>query len=315
MTAQASGRRGVPAVAGAPRRNPWKKVLGRSQFRVGLVVLLITFGWYGIFVFGPVIRGFTLALQDFQLLDPASSPWVGFKNFEMWLTYDRFWEAVQNTLIYAGVSYVVSIPLALLIAWAISSVVRGRRIYEFTVFLPVVVSLVAIAMIFRMLMHPDFGMLNNILSSVGLPTSNWIFGQESALMAVILLDIWKGLGFHVVLLSAAMLAVSSDLIEAARLDGASGWQIFRNVTLPSITPTLALCSILIVHGGLGVYVTPVVLGPGPGSSTLMMNQLIVDTAFVSFEMSLAAAGSVILFVVVVLLTALQLRIARPPKDS
>lgn len=288
----------------------WGRVLKRPQFRLGAGVLIIAFGWYAIFVFGPVLRGFAISVQEFSILDPSSSPFVGLENFRALFGYDRFWISVGNTVVYTVVKYLIEVPLSLLLAWCITSVSRGRRFFEFVVFLPVVVSLVAISMLFRMLMNPDSGIFNKILGTLSLPTSRWIFGEESALASVVLVDVWKGLGFYVVLLAAAMLAVPKEQQEAALIDGASAWRVFRHVTIPSIMPTLALVSILTIHNGLSVYVTPVVLGPGPGTSTLLMNQFIVDTAFESFDMSLATAGSLVLFVFVLILTALQLRITR-----
>lgn len=217
---------------------------------------------------------------------------------------------VRNTLVYTVITYVASIPLALLVSWCITNVARGRRFYEFVAFLPVVVSVVAVSLLFRMIMNPDTGSLNRILSAIGLPTSDWIFGSDSALISVAIVDVWKSLGFYVVLLAGAMLAVSPELQDAARVDGANGWASFRYVTIPSIMPTLALVSIFTVLNGLAVYATPTVLGPGPGTSTLMINQFIVDTAFTSFNMSLATATSVVPFAFMLIVTLIQLRVLR-----
>lgn len=294
----------------APRRVTAAKILSRPQFKVGLVSLAVALAWYVVFVFRPVIQGFWISFQEYVVLDPGSSRFVGLTNFISLVTYDRFWISVGNTLAYTGLVYLLSVPVSLLMAWCITSVHRGRRFYEFVVFLPVVVSLVAMSMLFRMLMNPDFGIFNTVLGIMRLPTSQWIFGEESALFSVVLVDVWKGLGFYVVLLTGAMLAVPIDQQDAARVDGAGAGRVFWHVTMPSIMPTLALVSVFTVHNGLQVYVSPTVLGPGPGTSTLMLNEFIVDTAFVSFDMSLATAASMILFVFVLILTVLQLRILR-----
>jgi ABC-type sugar transport system permease subunit len=283
----------------------------RPQFWLGSISLLIAAAWYAIFVFRPAIRGFIMSALDYVVLDPGSSRFVGLHNFELLFGSQRFLTAALNTVLYTVLVYVFSVPISLLMAWCITNVVRGRRFYEFVVFLPVVVSLVAVSMLFRMLMNPDFGLFNTILYDLYLPTSKWIFGADSALYSVVLVDIWKGLGFYVILLTGAMLAVPADQQDAARVDGAGPWRVFRHVTIPSIMPTLALVSVFTVYNGLQVYVTPTVLGPGPGNSTLMVNQYIVDTAFLSFNLSLASAASVVLFVFVLILTVVQLRILRP----
>jgi ABC-type sugar transport system permease subunit len=301
-------RRSVPR---ARRTGAIRKALGRPQFWLGGITLIVAFGWYGAFVFHPMFKSFWISLLNYRVLDPESSVFVGLENFEILFTYDRFWIAVTNTLIYTVLTYVLSLPVSLLFSWCIANVVHGRRFYEFVVFLPFVVSLVAIAMLFRMIMNPDSGALNRIISSMGLPTSDWIFGTSSALLSVAIVDVWKSLGFFVVLLTGAMLAVSPELQDAARVDGAGGWGVFRHVTVPSIMPTLALVSIFTILTGLNVYVTPTVLGPGPGTSTLMINEFIVEEAFTSFNMSSATATSVVLFIFMLILTVIQLRVLRP----
>jgi multiple sugar transport system permease protein len=283
----------------------------RPQFWLGLISLLIAAGWYGIFVFRPVVRGFIMSVQDFKVLDPGSSRFVGLANFRLLFSSERFWTAAGHTLLYTALIYVFAVPMSLIVSWCITNVVHGRKFYQFVVFLPVVVSLVAVAMLFRMLMNPDFGLFNTILYNLYLPSSKWIFGADSALPSVVLVDIWKGVGFYVVLLTGAMLAVPADQQDSAKVDGAGPWRVFRHVTVPSIMPTLALVSVFTVYNGLGVYVTPTVLGPGPGTSTLMINQYIVNTAFTSFNLSLASAASVVLFAFVLILTVIQLRVLRP----
>jgi multiple sugar transport system permease protein len=283
----------------------------RPQFWLGLISLLIAAGWYGVFVFRPVFRGFLMSVQDFKVLDPSSSTFVGLANFRLLFSSERFWTAAGHTLLYTVLMYVFAMPISLLISWCITNVIHGRKFYQFVVFLPVVVSLVAVSMLFRMLMNPDFGLFNTILYNLYLPSSKWIFGADSALPSVVLVDIWKGVGFYVVLLTGAMLAVPADQQDSAKVDGAGPWRVFRHVTVPSIMPTLALVSVFTVFNGLGVYVTPTVLGPGPGTSTLMINEYIVGTAFTSFNLSLASAASVVLFVFVLILTVIQLRVLRP----
>jgi multiple sugar transport system permease protein len=292
------------------RRGPLRK----PQFWVGLVTLLVTFGWYAGFVFDPMIQSFRMSLQDFNVTQPDLSRFVGLDNYRSLISFDRFQITGMNTLIYAVVFYLLTMVLALLIAWCLANVLVGRRTYQFIIFLPVVVSLVAVSMLFRMIMNPDTGTLNRALNSVGLPGSQWIFGSDSALMSVVLVDVWKQLGFFVVLLTAAMLAVSPELIDQAKVDGAGGWKVFRHVTVPAIMPTIALVSIFAAFDGLQVYVTPTVLGPGPGNSTLMFNQFIVDEAFTSFNIGGATAASVVLFGVMLVLTLVQLKVLRSRSD-
>jgi multiple sugar transport system permease protein len=293
----------------------WRKVLNRPQFWIGAIALVVTFAWYGMFVFGPVLKTFVMSMQNYRVLNPASSPFVGLDNFIELFGYDRFWIAVWNTLVYTVLLYAFSLPISLLLAWCLARVTRGRQGYQFVIFLPVVVSIIAISMLFRMIMNPDTGTLNQLLALVGLPPSNWIFGSDSAIGALVLVEVWKSVGFYVVLLTAAILAVPTELNDAAIIDGANPWQTFFNVTLPSIMPTVAAVSILTVVNGMLVYVTPTVLGPGPGLSTLMINEFIVDEAFASFLFSSAAAVSVFVFLLMLLITVVQLFLLRSKGDQ
>ena len=292
-----------------PGRLPFRKVLRRPQFWFGLAVLLPSLAWFGYVAFWPIVRGLWLSLDHYQPVNPSMSRFAGFSNFNLLFTDPTFWTAVKNTLEYAFLVYAVSIPLGLLLAWAITTVKRGSRVYPFIVFLPPVVSLVAVSLLFRMLMDPQSGVFNEMLRALHLPTSQWIFGPGSALYSVVLVAVWQGVGISVLLFAAAMIAVSGSLYEAARVDGANTWQLFRHVTVPGIKPTITLVSVLTLIGGLQVYATPVVLGPGPGNSTLMLNQFIVEQ-FQSFNLGLACAAAVCLFAMVLLLTLIQLRILR-----
>lgn len=285
-----------------------RRALRRPQFWFGVGVLAPWLLWYGVFLFRPILMGFWMSVLKYSLLAPAESEFVGLRNFQTVFAYDRFWIALQNTVVYCVLQYALSMPLALLLAWCIVSVRRGRQFYQFVVFLPVVVSLVAISMLFKMLMDPQFGTFNQVLRLLGLPTSLWIAGSNTALISVIVVDVWKGLGFAVILLSTAMLNVPESFYDAARVDGASGWQLFRHVTLPLIANTFAMVSVLSVIGGLQVYVTPVVLGPGPGTTTLVINQLVVDEAFRAWRFGFATATSLVMFVLILALTVIQLRI-------
>jgi ABC-type sugar transport system permease subunit len=252
--------------------------------------------------------GFQLSVLKYNLLAPETSEFIGLRNFANVLAYDRFWIALKNTVTYCALQYFLAMPLALLVAWCIVSVRRARPFYQFVIFLPVVVSLVAISMLFKMLMDPQFGTFNQVLRLFGLPTSQWTASSGTALISIVLVDVWKGLGFSVILLSTAMLAVPETFYDAAKVDGANGWQMFRHVTLPLIANSFAMVSVLSVLGGLQVYVMPVILGPGPGTSTLVINQLIIDEAFRAWRFGFATAASLLMFVLILVLTVIQLRV-------
>jgi ABC-type sugar transport system permease subunit len=291
-----------------------RRVLKRPQFWFALVVLVPWLIWYLVFVYRPIFLGLEMSVLKYNLIEPAESVFVGLKNIQDVFTYDRFWIALRNTFAYAGLSYVLMMPVALLVSWCLVSLRRFRRIYEFIVFLPVVVSMVAISMLFRMLMDPQMGTFNQILRMMGLPTGQWINSSDTALPSIVAVDVWKSLGFYVILLSTAMLNIPESLYDAAKVDGATGWKMFRHIVLPLIANTLILVSVVLVIGTLQVYVSVTVLGPGPGTSTLVINQLIVAEGFTSWRFGFATAISLVMFAIILVLTVIQLRVLQPRWD-
>jgi multiple sugar transport system permease protein len=291
-----------------------RRALKKPQFWFGLVVLVPLVAWYIWFGFMPILRAFWMAVVDYNLLQPARSTFVGFKHFHTLFNYDLFRISVQHTLTYALVLYLVMLPLSLFVSVCLTSVVRGRNFYQFFIFLPVVVSLVAISLLFKMLMDPQVGQFNRILRGLGLPGSRFLTGPESALFSVIGVDIWKSLGFYVVILTAGLLNIPEEMYDAAKVDGAGGWQCFRHITLPLLGHTLALVSVLIVMQGLQVFTQVQVMPPspgGPGNATYVMNLLVYTEAFTNLRFGFATAAAFTLFILIFVITLIQLRLIRP----
>lgn len=287
-----------------------KKVLTKPQFWFGLAVMVPWLVWYIVFLYRPILLGLRISVMKYNAINPDLSRFIGLDNFRNILTYSRFWVALRNTVTYSLLQYALSMPLALIVAWSLIRVKRRQRFYEFVVFLPYVVSMVAISLLFKMLMDPQFGTLNRILRAVGLPTSRWVSGSRTAMISVVIVAVWKGLGFPVVLLSTAMRAVPKSLYDAAEVDGATGFQLFRYVTLPLIANSIVMVSVMTVIGGLQVYVLPSVLGPGPGKSTLVMNQLIIDEAFSNWRFGFGAGMAFLMLILILVLTVFQMRVLR-----
>jgi ABC-type sugar transport system permease subunit len=289
-----------------------RRTLRRPQFWCGLAILGPTLLFYLLFAFFPIARGLWLAVVDYDFINRTSNGFVGVDNFRKLFLNPLLVIAMRNTVVLALLQFAVSLPLGLLVASCLVNVRRGRGLYQGAIFLPVVVSLVAIALLFRMLMDPDVGQFNTILRSLGLPTSQWLAGGESALPSIAAIDIWKGLGFLVVILSAGMLNIPHELYDAARVDGVNEWQRFRYLTLPLLGHTLALVMVLGMIGSLQVYTGPVVLtGGGPGNATYVYNMLIVAEAFGNFRFGIAAAAALLQFVLIFVISIVQLRLIRP----
>ncbi|HMN31204.1 MAG TPA: sugar ABC transporter permease [Caldilineaceae bacterium] len=291
-----------------------RRTLRKPQFWFGAFILVPLLAWYIIFGFWPIIRAFRMAVTDYQLLDPAASPFVGLKHFRMLFDYELFWISLKNTLLYAAAFYAIMLPLALLVAVALAAVKRGRNLYQALIFIPVVVSLVAISLLFKMLMDPQVGQLNAILRALGLPSSRFLSGPESALLSVVAVDVWKALGFYVIILTAGILNIPEEMYDAAKVDGAGAWPRFRHITIPLLAHTLALICVLIAMHGLQVFTQVVVMPPqagGPGRATYVMNLLVYNEAFMNLRFGFATATSFVLFLFILVITFIQFRVIRP----
>lgn len=296
-----------------PRRNTGvtiAKTLRRPQFWFGLIVLLPILVWYAWFAFGPVLRAFWMATVKYDLMDPAASTFVGLKNFEQVFSYPLFWVSVQRTIAFSLYVYVGTLPLALFVSLCLVAIAQGRNFYQTVIFLPVVVSYVAVALLFRMLMDPQNGQFNQILSALGLPTSLWVTGPNSALPAIAMVDIWKGLGFHVVIITAGLLGIPTEMYDAAKVDGAGAWHRFRYVTIPLLGNTLLLESVIIVAGTLQAFTNGEVLGCA-GDACFFISRLVYAEAFTNLRFGFATASAFVLFVFILVLTLIQVRTLKP----
>ena len=289
-----------------------RKTLRKPQFWFGVTIIIPTLIWYWFFAYQPIILAFRLAVVKYQLLDPAGSPFVGLDNFRQLFENPLFLVSIRNTLVWALFSFVAMLPISLLISVCLVNVRRGRNIYQGILFLPVVISLVAIALLFRMLMDPEVGQLNRILEAIGLPPFQWLSSSDTALATAVGIGVWKGLGFYVVILTAGMLNIPMELQDAATVDGVSGWQRFRFMTLPLLAHTLALIMVILAIGALQEFTGVFVLtNGGPGNATYMYNLLIYQEAFQDIRFGTATAAALIQFVFIIFISILQLRLIRP----
>jgi ABC-type sugar transport system permease subunit len=289
-----------------------RKVFRRPQFWFGLVVLVPTMIWYWFFAYFPILRGLWLAVVDYDFVTRTFKGFIGLQNFETLLMDPLVFTAFTNTVVLGVLEFSITLPLAIFVAAMLVSVKRGRNVYQGFIFLPVVVSLVAISLLFLMMTDPDTGQLNQLLRGIGLPESKWLSSPDSALMTVAVINVWKGLGFAVLLLAAGMLNIPSEVHDAAKVDGASSWQQFWQITIPLTAPIILLLVVLMSIGALQEYTSVVVLTKGgPGTATYVVNLLIVEQAFSNMRFGVAAAAAFIEFVVIFLISILEIKFLRP----
>jgi len=289
-----------------------RRTLRKPQFWFGVTILVPTLIWYWYFAYQPIILAFRIAVVRYQILDPGGSPFVGLDNFRQLFNNPLFLISIRNTLTWAVLSFVGMLPIALGISLCLVNIKRGRNFYQGIIFLPVVISLVAIALLFRMLMDPEVGQLNWILARFGLPGYTWLSSSDTALPTAVGIGIWKGLGFYVVILTAGILNIPMELQDAATVDGVNPWQRLRHMTLPLLSHTLALVMVVLAIGALQEITSVFVLtNGGPGNSTYMYNLLIYQEAFQDIRFGTATAAALIQFIFIIMITVVQLRLIRP----
>jgi multiple sugar transport system permease protein len=269
----------------------------------------------GLFFFLPVLLAFGLSLTDFDLYalaDVNDLRFIGLGNYAELLQTPLFWRALRNTFYFVIVGVPLSIGLSLgaaLLLNGLGSKLAG--VFRTSLFAPVVTTLVAVAVIWRYLLHTRYGMLNYLLERTGIDPVDWLGDPNWAMPAIILFAVWKNFGYNMVILLAGLQTIPADLYEAARIDGANGWQRFLHVTLPGLGPMLLLVSILTMAGYFQLFAEPYVMTQGgPVESTVSVLYFMYEQGFKWWNLGFASAVAFVLFLIMFSLTALQYWIAK-----
>ena len=255
----------------------------------------------------PVVIAFVLSMFDWNgLRDPI---FIGFENFRYIFNANDTLVAAKNTLtftlIYVPCNIVLSLSLAILLNNAF-----GKIFYRAVFFLPQIVTSVAVAVIWSWIYQPQYGILNMLLQTFGLEGRSWLRETDTAMGAVIFMSIWWGLGYNTVLFLAALQNVPRSYVEAALIDGAGSWEVFRYVTFPMISPTTLLVTITGLINSFQVFDQCYLLtSGGPAKRTYTMAIYIYDTAFKQFKLGRASAISLIMFFVIMIVSIIQFRLS------
>jgi multiple sugar transport system permease protein len=269
----------------------------------------------GVFFLLPVIGALLLSFTDFDLYalaDISNLRLVGLRNYQTLLITPMFWKALGNTTVFVilGVplSLIASLGTALLVN---SRLTRFKGFFRTALFAPVVTTLVAVALIWRYMLHTRYGLINYLLTHLGLPAIDWLGDPHWSMPAIVLLAVWKNFGYNMIILLAALQNIPEDLYEAARLEGAGAWHCLRRVTLPLLVPTLTLVSILTVSGYFQLFAEPYVMTQGgPLQSTVSVLYFMFEQGFKWWNLGFASAVAFVLFALILVLTMLQMRLAR-----
>lgn len=271
----------------------------------------------GVFFVLPVLAGFALAATDFDIYaigDPGTVRFVGITNFAALLNDPVFWKALVNTLYFVLVGGPLSVAASLAAALLVNArVARFKGLFRTVYFAPVVTTLVAVAVVFRYLYHPRFGLANQILELVGVGPVNWLGDPHWAMPAIIVMSVWKNFGYNMIIFVAGLQSIPVSLYDAARVDGAGPWQQFRHITLPALRPMLVFVGVITMIGAFQIFTEPYVMTGGTGgplNATLSLVMYMYKQGFRWWNMGFGAAVALVLFLIILAGTLLQLRLRR-----
>ena len=281
-------------------------------------------GWYfvapalvliGIFFFIPVAGSLLLSLTDFDIYaiaDRGNARFVGLRNYADMFGNSVFWIAVRNTFYFALVGGPLTVAASLAAALLINArVVRYKSFFRTIFFIPFVTTLVAVAIVWRYLYHPQYGMLNYALGWFGVAPIDWLGDPRTAMPAIIMLAIWKNFGYNMLIFIAGMQTIPSELYEAAKLDGAGALRQFRHITLPMLAPTFLFVGVITMIGYFQLFAEPYVMtAGGPLRSTTSLVLLMYEEGFRWWRMGAAASVAFILFAIILVWTLVQFRLQR-----
>lgn len=273
-----------------------------------------------LFALFPVLLNIYYSVTGSDRIYPGERPYVGGENFRVLLSCtdytnpatcsrDLFWRALYNTAAFVPVQVIALTVISLITALVLNRPIRGRGFFRAMYFLPVMLSPVVVALIWRWILQRQ-GLLNGILDAVGSGPADWLGTPQMSFFWSVFVTVWARIGFYTLILLAGLQAIPRDVYEAAKMDSASPWRVFYKITLPLLQPTILVVVVLSTIGAVQTFDELYVLtGGGPGSATLLLIQHIYETGFASSPRNLgfAAAASLLVGVVLLLLTLLQFR--------
>jgi len=288
--------------------------LGREMRREWTASLFLSPGLviFFVFVLFSIIFSLYLSFHEWNILD-VRKPYVGFDNYRRLIHDDRFGRAVINTAYFTFASIPLTMALGLGVAILLNQQIRARGLFRTMYYLPVITPFVVASIIWKWIYNADYGFLNYYLQQTGIVDHPilWLSDKDLAMPAVIAMNVWKGIGFDMVVYLAGLQAIPEELYEAAKVDGASAWQRFWRVTLPLLSPTTIFLIVIGVINSFQVFTQIFVMtNGGPVDRTTTVVYYMYLTAFKFFEMGYATAIAYALFAMIFVFTLLQLRFYR-----
>jgi multiple sugar transport system permease protein len=287
------------------KRYRWDDVISAYLFLSPSVIV------FSLFTYFPLLYAFYLSLHRWRLGIVART-FVDLRNYRVLIASAEFWGVVRNSLYYALGSIPLNMAIALAIALLLNHQIRGIAIFRTAYFLPTITSTAAMAVVWLWIYHPDFGLANWVLDLIGLPRLRWLSDPHWSMPALIIMGIWKGVGYNIIIYLAGLQSIPQHLYEAARIDGADSWACFRYITWPLLTPISFFILIIAVINSLKAFAQMHIMTEGgPLGSTTVIAYYLYQQGFQFFNLGYASAVACILFVILLALTLIQFKFLSP----
>lgn len=280
--------------------------------KLGNVLLFVLPAFIPLCVFWlyPICRAVWISFTNWDFMSPSYNL-VGLTNYLAVFNDSRFYEALTNTIVFTAGTLIPTIVLGLLLALALSKKFHGSEALKFIIFSPWITPTVAISIVWTWIFQPDGGLANQILNFFQLPGLKWISSSDTAMLSVILVTVWKSLGYAMIFYLSALEKVPKDLYEASSIDGAHGLRQFFDITLPSISPTTFFLTIITMINSLQAYDQIQILTQGgPSGSTRTLLYMYYQLGFEEFSMGKASAVAAIMMIITVALSIFQFRYSK-----
>ena len=277
----------------------------------GLLYFLPALALLAAFTYWPLLRTLWLSFHDWNLISPNVT-YVGLKNFSQALTASRFWRVVLTTVLYLVAVLPLAAAFPLAVAVGLERVtLRLRRLLQTLMFMPSLVAAAITSLTWLWIYHPIFGVFNRFLSGLGLPGQPWLSDPRGALWAVAVFISWKSFGYNLVIFAAGLAGISREYFEAARVDGAGGWQIFWRITFPLLSPTLLFVVLTTIVETADYAFTPIhiMTGGGPNGASSNLVFYLYEYGFRFFNVGYASAVAVMMFLGFLAFSVVQMRLS------
>lgn len=311
-----AGRSGAARSLAAP--DPGLRVIRFRGAMTPYVFLAPGFLLFGAVMLYPIVRAFQISLYDWKILPGVESLFAGLENYRRAVEDPVFWRGLENTAFYMAATVPAQIVIGLAVAVLLDARMPARALFRVLFYLPVITSWVVVSLLFKYLFASDAGFVNWVLNDgIGVVDHNisWLQQRWTAMTAIGLLGIWKGIGWSMIIFLAALQTVSRELQEQAAIDGAGAWARFKHVSLPAIWPVALFVLIMLVIGGFNVFISVFLMtGGGPAEETEVLLTYMYRQAFEFLEFGYGSAIAFLLTGIVFVLSIAQLRLFRGPTE-